>query len=120
MNVIISSIMKVSFHELMYELKLLTSFNFVMKFLQITIYSVRINVHEAITYTAIKMKKMYDRNHKSIFFKSENKIIFRFHKKYIIIFIKILKFKFCQQYTKKFTVLERIKYLAYKLNLSSS
>ena len=93
---IILSITKVSFHELMYELKLLTSLNFVMKFSQIAIYSIRMNAHEAITYTAIKMKKMYDKNHKSIFFKLENKIIFKLYKKYIIILVKILEFKFCQ------------------------
>src|SRR6266480_1202436 len=98
MNAIISSITEISFHELMYELKLLTFFNFVMKFLQIAIYSIRLNAHKAIMYAAIKMKKMYDRNHKSIFFKSENKIIFKFHKKYIIILVKILEFKFYQQY----------------------
>ena len=76
------------------------------------------NAHEAIMYAAIKMKKMYDRNHKSIFFKSENKIIFRFHKKYIIILVKVLEFKFCQQYVKKFMILERIEHFAYRLNLS--
>ena len=54
------------------------------------------NAHEAIAYAAIKMKKMYNKNYKSIFFKSENKIILKFHKKYIIILVKILKFKFCQ------------------------
>src|SRR5204862_4187643 len=102
MNVIISSIIKISSHEFMYELKLLTFLNLVMKFLQITIYNIRMNVHKAIVYTAIKMKKMYYRNHKSIFFKSENKIIFRFHKKYTIVLVKILKFKFYQQYAKKF------------------
>src|SRR6266536_3030890 len=117
---IISSTMKVSSYELIYELKLLTLLNLVMKFLQIAIYSIRINAHEAIMYTVIKMKKMYDRNHKSIFFKSENKIIFKFHKKYIIILTKILEFKFYQQYTKKFTILKKIKYFAYKLNLSLS
>ena len=88
--------MKVSSHELMYELKLLTLLNLVMKFSQIAIYNVRLNVHKAIMYVAIKMKKMYDRNHKLIFFKLENKIIFRFHKKYIITFVKVLEFKFCQ------------------------
>ena len=118
-NVIISSTTEISSHELMYELKLLTFLNLVMKFLQIAIYSVKINAHETIAYTAIKIKKMYDRNHKLIFFKSENKIIFRFYKKYIIILIKILKLKFCQQYAEKFTILERIKHLTYKLNLSS-
>src|SRR5205809_7755492 len=96
MNIVISSTMKVSSHELMYELKLLTFLNFVMKFSQITIYSVRINAHKAIVYTIIKIKKMYDKNHKSIFFKSEDKIILKFHKKYIIILVKILEFKFCQ------------------------
>ena len=79
----------------MYELKLFTSLNLVMKFLQIAIYSIRMNAHEAIMYAAIKMKKMYDKDHKLIFFKSENKVIFRFHKKYIIILVKILEFKFC-------------------------
>src|SRR5438034_1149803 len=103
----------------MYELKLLTSLNLVMKFSQITIYNVRMNAHKAIAYTAIKMKKMYDRDYKLIFFKSENKIIFKLHKKYIIILVKILKLKFCQQYAEKFTVLERIEYLTYRLNLSS-
>ena len=92
-NMIISSTMKVLSYEFMYELKLLISLNLVMKFLQIAIYSVRMNAHEAITYVAIKMKKMYNRNYKSIFFKSENKIIFKFYKKYIIAFIKILEFK---------------------------
>src|SRR5438034_3204352 len=120
MNIVISSTTEVSSHEFIYELKLLILLNLVMKFLQIAIYSVRLNVHEAIMYVAIKMKKMYDRNHKSIFFKSEDKIIFRFYKEYIIILIKILEFKFCQQYTEKFTILERIKCLTYKLNLSSS
>ena len=80
----------------MYKLKLLILLNLVMKFLQIAIYSVRVNAHEAIVYAAIKMKKMYDRNHKLIFFKSENKIIFRFHKEYIITLIKVLEFKFYQ------------------------
>ena len=80
----------------MYKLKLLTSLNLVMKFSQIAIYNVRMNAHKAIMYTAIKMKKMYDRNYKSIFFKSENKIIFRFHKKYIIALVKVLELKFCQ------------------------
>ena len=96
MNAIISSTTKISSHELMYELKLLTSLNLVMKFSQIAIYNIRMNAHEAITYTTIKIKKMYDRNYKLIFFKSKNKVIFKFHKKYIIILIKILKFKFCQ------------------------
>ena len=73
---IISLIMKVSSHELMYELKLLIFFNLVMKFSQVAIYNVRLNTHETIMYAAIKIKKMYDRNHKSIFFKSENKVIF--------------------------------------------
>src|SRR5438034_3882736 len=108
MNIVISSTTEVSSHEFIYELKLLILLNLVMKFLQIAIYSVRMNAHEAIMYAAIKMKKMYDRNHKSIFFKSENKIIFRFHKKYIIILVKVLEFKFCQQYVKKFMILERI------------
>ena len=88
--------MKVSFYELMYELKLLTLLNLVMKFLQVAIYSIRLNVHKTIMYAAIKMKKIYDRNYKSIFFKSENKIIFRFHKEYIIALVKILEFKFYQ------------------------
>ena len=92
---IILSTTEVSSHELMYELKLFTLFNLVMKFLQIAIYSVRVNVHKAIMYTAIKMKKMYDRNHKSIFFKSEDKIILRLHKEYIIALVKILELKFC-------------------------
>src|SRR5438046_850328 len=108
MNIVISLIMKVSSHELMYELKLLTSLNLVMKFSQIAIYSVRLNVHEAIAYAAIKMKKIYDRNHKLIFFKSENKIILKLHKKYTIILVKVLELKFCQQYAGKFTVLERV------------
>ena len=95
MNTVILLIMKVSSHELMYELKLLTFFNLVMKFSQVAIYSVRLNVHKAIAYAAIKMKKMYDRNHKLIFFKSENKIIFRLYKKYIITLVKVLKLKFC-------------------------
>src|SRR5438876_3745774 len=120
MNAIISLITEVSSHELMYELKLLTFLNFVMKFSQVAIYSVRMNVHKAIAYAAIKIKKMYDRNYKLIFFKSENKIIFRFHKKYIITLVKILKLKFYQQYTKKFIIFERIECLAYKLNLLSS
>src|SRR5947207_8025568 len=119
MNVMISLTTKVSFHELMYELKLLTLLNLVMKFLQVAIYSVRLNTHEMIMYATIKMKKIYDRNHKSIFFKSENKIILKFHKKYIITLVKILKLKFCQQYTEKFTVFERIKHFTYRLNLSS-
>ena len=63
--------------------------------MQIAIYNVRMNVHETIIYAAIKIKKMYDKNHKSIFFKSKNKIIFKFHKKYIIILVKVLEFKFC-------------------------
>ena len=96
MNMIILLIIKVSFHELMYELKLLTFLNLVMKFLQVAIYNIRLNAHEVIAYAAIKMKKIYDRNYKSIFFKLENKIIFKFYKKYIIIFVKILKFKFYQ------------------------
>ena len=96
MNTVISSTTEISSHELMYELKLLISLNLVMKFSQIAIYSARMNAHEAITYTTIKMKKMYDKNYKSIFFKLENKIIFRFYKEYIIVFIKILEFKFCQ------------------------
>ena len=120
MNVIILSTIKISSHEFMYKLKLFTLFNLVMKFLQIAIYSVRMNAHETIAYTAIKMKKIYDKNHKSIFFKLEDKIILKFHKKYIIALVKILEFKFCQQYTKKFTIFERIKYLAYRLNLSLS
>ena len=57
MNAVISSITEISFHELMYELKLLTFFNLVMKFSQVAIYSVRLNVHETITYAAIKIKK---------------------------------------------------------------
>ena len=118
MNMIISSTTKISSYEFMYKLKLLTFLNLIMKFLQITIYNVRMNAHKTIAYTAIKMKKMYDKNYKLIFFKSENKIIFKLHKKYIIIFVKILKFKFCQQYAEKFTVFERIKYLTYRLNLS--
>ena len=104
----------------MYELKLLTFLNLVMKFSQIAIYSVRINAYKAIAYTTIKMKKMYDRDYKSIFFKSENKVIFRLHKEYIIALVKVLKLKFCQQYAEKFTILEKIEHLAYKLNLSSS
>ena len=96
MNTIISLITEISFYKFMYELKLLTSLNFVMKFSQITIYNIRLNAHEAITYTAIKMKNIYNKNHKLIFFKSENKIIFKFYKKYIIIFTKIIEFKFCQ------------------------
>src|SRR5947207_5342662 len=99
MNAIISLITEVSSHELMYELKLLTFLNIVMKFSQVAIYSVRLNVHKAITYAAIKIKKMYDRNYKLIFFKSEDKIILRLHKKYIIALVKVLEFKFCQQYT---------------------
>ena len=95
-NVMISSTIKISSHELMYELKLLTFLNLVMKFLQVAIYNIRLNAHEVIAYAAIKMKKIYDRNYKSIFFKLENKIIFKFYKKYIIIFVKILKFKFYQ------------------------
>src|SRR5436190_19322085 len=118
MNMIILLIMKISFYELIYELKLLTFLNFIIKFSQITIYNIRINVHETIIYAIIKMKKMYDRNHKLIFFKSKNKVIFKFHKKYIIILVKILKLKFYQQYAKKFTIFEKIKYFTYKLNLS--
>ena len=95
MNTVILLIMKVSSHELMYELKLLTSLNLVMKFSQVAIYNVRLNAHKTITYAAIKIKKMYNKNYKLIFFKLENKIIFKFHKKYIIIFMKILKLKFC-------------------------
>ena len=120
MNTVILLTTEVSFHEFMYELKLLILLNLVMKFLQIAIYSIRLNVHEAITYAAIKMKKMYDRDYKSIFFKSENKVIFRLHKEYIIALVKVLKLKFCQQYAEKFTILEKIEHLAYKLNLSSS
>ena len=90
MNVIISSTTKASFHELMYELKLLTSLNLAMKFPQVAIYSVRLNAHKAIVYAAIKMKKMYDRDHKSIFFKSEDKIILRLHKEYIIALVKYI------------------------------
>ena len=120
MNMIISLITEISSHEFMYELKLLTSLNLVMKFSQIAIYNVRMNAHEAIAYAAIKMKKMYDRDHKLIFFKSENKIILKLHKKYIIALVKVLKLKFYQQYAEKFIVLEKIKCLTYRLNLSSS
>ena len=118
MNTIISLITEISFYEFIYELKLLTSLNLIMKFSQIAIYNVKLNAHKAIAYAAIKMKKMYDKNYKLIFFKSENKIIYRFHKKYIIILIKILKFKFCRQYADKFTVLKKIEHFAYRLNLS--
>ena len=96
MNAIILLIMKISSHEFIYELKLLTFLNLVMKFSQIAIYSIRLNAYETIMYAAIKMKKMYDKNYKLIFFKLKDKIIFRLHKKYIIILVKILKFKFCQ------------------------
>src|SRR5438034_9138105 len=58
---------------------------------------------KVIMYAAIKMKKMYNRDYKSIFFKLENKIILKLHKKYIIVLVKLLEFKFCQQYTKNFT-----------------
>ena len=64
---VILLITEISSHEFMYELKLLTSLNLVMKFLQIVIYSVRLNMHEAIIYAAIKIKKMYNRNYKLIF-----------------------------------------------------
>ena len=74
MNAIILSTMKVSSHEFMYKLKLLTSLNLVMKFSQVTIYNIKLNAHKAITYAAIKIKKMYDRNYKLIFFKLKNKI----------------------------------------------
>src|SRR5438034_6601482 len=99
MNTVILLTTKISSHELIYELKLLTFLNLVMKFPQIAIYSARLNAHKAIAYAAIKMKKMYDRDHKSIFFKSEDKVILRLHKEYIIILVKVLEFKFCQQYT---------------------
>ena len=91
MNMIILLIIKVLFYEFMYELKLLTFLNLIMKFLQVAIYSVRLNMHEVIAYAALKMKKMYNRNYKSFFFKSENKIIFRFHKKYIITLTKNIR-----------------------------
>src|SRR5438046_1213690 len=84
LNIIKLLIMTISFYELIYELKLITLLNYIIKFSQITIYNIRINVHETITYAIIKMKKIYDRNHKLIFFKLKNKIIFKFHKKYII------------------------------------
>src|SRR5947207_12274337 len=97
MNVIILLITEISSYKLIYKLKLLTFFNLVMKFLQVIIYSVRLNAYKIITYIIIKMKKMYNRNYKLFFFffKLKKKIIFIFLKKYIIAFIKILEFKFC-------------------------
>jgi hypothetical protein len=64
------------------------------------------------------MKHYYDRKHQSLNLKIEDFALLRLHKEYNILAIKILDKKLSQQYAKSFKILEKMKNLIYRLNLS--
>ena len=91
-----------------------------MNILNSSFFNVHIDTQEVIAFTAMSIKKHYDKKHISKFFSSDDKIILHLHKRYTISLIKRLEKKFTQQYADHFTVLKQVDCLVYKLDLSQS
>ena len=117
-----------SLNEICYEFTFFTSFSFIKITFQ-EIFSknfnlisqlTRMQVENNIAHDQMLAKMYYDKKHKSIQFNHENWVFLRLHKDYDISSTVALDFKLSQQYTEFFQVLEKMKTLAYKLNISSN
>ncbi len=64
------------------------------------------------------MKNFYDKRHQFLDIKFDDHVLLRLHKEYDIPTTKILEKKLFDQYAELFKILERIKNLTYRLNLS--
>ena len=106
-----------SSNQICYDFTSLISINLLknieMNFSQFT----RIQVKDNIAYDQMLIKKYYDDKHKSIHLKNESWALLRLHKSYNIFSIVVLSSKLSQQYIESFQILEKIKNLAYKLDI---
>ena len=109
-----------SSNQICYDFTSLISINLLknieMNFSQFT----RIQVKNNIAYDQMLIKKYYDDKHKSIHLKIESWALLRLHKNYNIFSIVVLSSKLSQQYIESFQILEKIKNLTYKLNISTN
>lgn len=91
-----STMIRTSSHELMYDFKLSIMLNFSMTLSTTLSFNLQLDTEEAINFAVMIMKKHYDKIHKFKFFKSDDKVYLKLHKKYIIALMKILRKKFTQ------------------------
>ena len=78
----------------------------------------RLQMKNNIAYEQMLAKLYYDKNHALINFNENDWVLLRLHKDYNIFSIVVFDFKFSQQYTEFFRILEKINNLVYKLNIS--
>ena len=80
---------------------------------------VRFKIKNALDFAQIAQKFHYNKFHQPMFFKVGDKAFIKLHKEYNILLTTLLKKKLSQQYVGPFTVIEKVKRLAYKLNISA-
>ena len=80
---------------------------------------IKIEIVDFVALTQIIIKRYYDRKHQSFYIKFDDYTFIRLHREYDISSTIVLKFKYNQQYVDFFKILEKIKYLVYRLNLST-
>jgi hypothetical protein len=121
MNNSICSLDKTS-NEIVYEFISIQSSSLITSFIAIqnNISSmIRKEIFDVIVWSQLRMKKIYDRKHQSLFMKFEDYALLKLHKKYNILVTKILRKKLSQQYAEFFKILQKMRNLAYRLQLSN-
>ena len=81
---------------------------------------VRFEIVDVITFVQMHVKYYYDKNHVSIFIKTNEWTFFRLHKDYKISITTRLNKKYTQQYVDSFQIIERIERLVYRLIISTN
>ena len=81
---------------------------------------IRNEIIDVITFAQMHVKYYYDKNHISIFMKTNDWAFFQLHKNYKILIIVRLDKKYAQQYIDSFQIIERIEKFVYRLILSTN
>lgn len=79
---------------------------------------IKLETSNAIVFSQMNAKSIYDEKHLALFMKSNDYVMIRLHYDYDISSIIILRKKLNQQYVESFKILERVDRLTYRLELS--
>lgn len=79
----------------------------------------RVKITNFIVFAQMKIKRHYDDKLKSIYMRKDDYVLIKLHHEYDISSIAILEFKLSQQFVDSFCVLERVRWLVYRLKLFS-
>lgn len=105
-------------HRLLFSIDLCQPWQLLKQFIKQD-FSVRLDAEESMKYASIRMKEIYDQNHKPIEFRVGDQVYVRLHHGYSLP-TKQVNHKLQLQNTGPFRVLERVGRLAYHIKLPST